>query len=610
MSVDAARKILDLLTPRERRTGLLVLGLVLAMALVETAGVASVMPFLAVLGDPGVIRTNAHLAAIHRALGSPHPQAFLTTLGIASFCIVVVGSAIKLLTLYALHRWANMRRHSVSHRLLAGYLRQPYEFFLNRNTADLSKTILSEVDELTEQVFKPAIHLIAYATSALALGVLLVLIEPRIAASVIVVVAGSYALIYTGVRGLLERIGRDRARANRERFTAASEVLGGIKDIKVLGREDAYLSRFRGPSARASRHKATSAVLSLVPRYVVEAVGVGGVLVLAVVLMRTRGDIAGALPVLGVYAFAGYRLLPAAQQIFASLARLRFGRAAVDVVHADLVKRQAPTGASGVSGSPRSDAVGRLSIGEDIRLRDVAYTYPGADSPSLEGIDLAIPRHGSLGVVGATGAGKTTFVDIVLGLLSPTGGQVLVDGQPIEKIGIRRWQDAIGYVPQHIFLADASVAANIALGVAPGEIDPNRVEAAAGAAQIHDFVASLARGYETMVGERGVRLSGGQRQRIGIARALYHEPELLVLDEATSALDARTEDLVMGAISNLRGQRTMIMIAHRLRSVEGCDRILVLEGGRVLGLGRYEDLDHSNEAFRRVAVRPGTGRQG
>ena len=601
--MDTTRKIWDLLTPRERRTGLLVLALVLAMALVETAGVASVMPFLAVLGDPEVIRTNEHLAAMHRALGFPDPRTFLTTLGIASFSIVVFGSAVKLLTMYALHRWANMRRHSVSQRLLASYLRQPYEFFLNRNTADLSKTILSEVDELTEQVFKPVIQLIAYTASALALAALLVLVDPRIATGVIVAVAGSYALIYTGVRGLLERIGRDRARANRERFTAATEVLAGIKDIKVLGREGAYLSRFRNPSARASRHKATTAVLSIVPRYVIEAVGVGGVLMLAVILMRTRGDIAGTLPVLGVYAFAGYRLLPAAQQIFSSLAKLRFGRAAVDVVHADLMERSVPGSPGGRGGADAPGGAPRLSIREEVRLREVAYTYSGADTPSLQGVDLTIPKHGSLGVVGATGAGKTTFVDIVLGLLSPTHGQVLVDGRPIEEIGIRCWQDSIGYVPQHIFLADASVAANIALGVTPGEIDPKRVEAAARAAQVHDFVASLTRGYEAMIGERGVRLSGGQRQRIGIARALYNDPELLVLDEATSALDARTEDLVMDAIANLRGKRTMIIIAHRLRSVEGCDRILVLEGGGVRGLGRYEDLDRSNEAFRRLAAR-------
>lgn len=600
--IGTVRKILDLLTPRERRTGLLVLAMVLGMAILETLGVASVMPFLAVLANPSVIQTNEYLAELNRVAGSPDPHSFLLALGVASFLVVVAGAAFKLATLYALHRWANMRRHSVSHRLLASYLKQPYEFFLNRNTADLSKTILSEVDELTEQVFKPAIQLIAYAASATALVAFLILLEPWVATMVILVVGGAYTLIYLGVRGLLGRIGRDRAAANRERFTAASEVLGGIKDIKVLGREHAYLSRFQDPSARASRHKATTTVLSLVPKYVIEAVGFGGVLAMAVIMLARRGDLAGTLPLLGVYTFAGYRLLPSAQQMFTALAKLRFGEAAVDVVHADLMHKPGSTARPALSSAQRPANQPRLSISEGIRLRNVSYTYPEASAPSLRGVDLLIPRHGSLGVVGATGAGKTTLVDIVLGLLPPTEGEVLIDDRALSDIGVATWQRAIGYVPQHIFLADTSVAENIALGVEPEEIQHDSVVAAGRAAQIHDFVMSLPEGYDTMVGERGVRLSGGQRQRIGIARALYNDPELLVLDEATSALDARTEDRVMASITALQGHKTLVVIAHRLRTVKGCDRILVLEAGEVHGLGGYAELNRSNDAFQRISV--------
>jgi ABC-type multidrug transport system fused ATPase/permease subunit len=597
------RKILELLTPRERRTGLVVLAMVFIMALIETAGVASVMPFLAVLGNPEVVQTNEHLAALHEFLGAPDPRAFLIALGVGSFAIVVVGSVVKLATLYALHRWANMRRHSVSHRLLAGYLRQPYEFFLDRHTADLSKTILSEVDELTEQVFRPGIQLIAYSTTAFALVLLLLVIDPVLATAVLLVVGGTYATIYVGVRGLLERIGTDRADANRERFTAASEVLGGIKDIKVLGRESAYLSRFREPSFRASKHKATTAVLSLVPKYVIEAVGFGGILVLAIALLATRGDLAGTMPVLGVYAFAGFRLLPSAQQVFAALAKLRFGKAAVEVVHADLRQRAATAGRGFDLVASRDPDPERVSIKVGIGLRDVSYTYPGATEPALKRVNLFIPRHDSLGVVGPTGAGKTTFVDIVLGLLPPSRGNLLVDDRVIEDADTRRWQASIGYVPQHIYLADASVTENIALGVAQGDVDQSQIEEAARAAQIHEFVLSLKDGYGTKVGERGVRLSGGQRQRIGIARALYHDPELLVLDEATSALDAHTEDLVMDAIKALQGQKTMIVIAHRLRTVAGCDRILMIEDGQVRGIGAYDELGHANDGLQRPAVR-------
>jgi ATP-binding cassette, subfamily B, bacterial PglK len=592
--------ILDLLTPHEKKRGLLVLGLVLVMAGLETVGVASVMPFLSVLGNQAVIHTDPRLAWAYERLGFTSATAFMIALGIASFVLVVVSALVRIVTHYALYRYTNMRRHSVSQRLLARYLRQPYEFFLNRNTADLSKGILSEVDELARNVFKPGIELIAYGATALALAVFLFIMDPVVMLGISAVLGGSYGLIYLRVRGVLGGIGRARAEANRERFTAASEVLGGIKDIKVLGREDAYLSRFRGPSARYSRYQTTSTVLSEVPKYIVEAVGFGCVLAFAVFLISTRGDLGDALPILGLYAFAGYRLLPAAQRIFSAMAKLRFGRRAIELIHADLVE---------VRTDPDQERSPRVLVDEspvpidhDIRLRGVSYSYPESGIPALAGIDVTIPRHSSLGIVGSTGAGKTTLVDLLLGLLQPTSGDVLVDGRSILDVGIRRWQTSIGYVPQYSYLTDASIAENVALGLNPANLDLERVEIAARAAQVHDFVTTLPDGYATVVGERGVRLSGGQRQRIGIARALYRDPALLVLDEATNALDIRTEARAMEAIAALRGRKTLVIIAHRISTVQECDQILVLENGKVAGLGRYQELKGFNEAFRRVAA--------
>ena len=588
-------KILDLLTPRERKSGAIVLAMVLIMALIETAGVASVMPFLAVLANPEVVETNRYLAQLYDALGFQSTQAFLMALGIGSFLIVVFGAFFRLGTQYALQRWAHMRRHSVSQRLLAGYLRQPYEFFLNRNTADLSKSILSEVEELTQKVFQPGIQLIAYGITALILIGLLVVMDPWIALVVTGIVGGSYILIYVAVRGLLGRIGRDRASANRERFIAANEVLGGIKDIKVLGGEEVYLDRFRGPSVRFSKHQASSAVIGLVPKHLIEAIGFGGVLALAIYLMTTRADLSGVLPILGLYAFAGYRLLPAAQQIFAAVSKLRFGWGAIEVVHGDLVvtARARPSTERAGAGPP-------ASIRETLRFEDVSYTYPGAEAPTLKHLQVDIPRNRSLGIVGSTGAGKTTFVDLLLGLLTPSSGNVLVDGRPISTVGIRRWQRAIGYVPQHIFLTDASIAENIALGIAAGDIDHDRISTVARVAQIDAFVQELPRGYATLVGERGVRLSGGQRQRIGIARALYHNPELLVLDEATSALDGVTEAAVMEAIAALQGGKTIIIVAHRLSTVRSCDLILMIEDGREVTSGSYDQLMEESHAFQKL----------
>ena len=598
-----ARKILDLLTPQERRRGLVVLAMVLLMALIETAGVASVMPFLAVLGNPEVVQTNQQLSWAYHALGFQSTQSFLLVLGIASFGIVVVGSLFRLMTQYALLRWANMRRHSVSQRLLAGYLRQPYEFFLGRNTADLSKSILSEVDELADNVFIPGIQFIAYTFTALVLISFLFIVDPWVALVLGVSLGGAYSLTYIGVRGVLGRLGRDRAEANRERFTAAGEVLGGIKDLKVLGRESAYLERFRGPSVRFSKHRATNNVVAVAPKYLIEAVGFGGVLALALFLMTTREDLAGVLPLLGLYAFAGYRLLPAAQHIFAAFSRLRFGWGAVEEVHKDLMglrrTHESGTTTAEHAGPPAGSHRRKFDL---IELEGVSYRYPGAETTALTDLSLRIPRESTLGVVGTTGAGKTTLVDILLGLLSPSSGAVYVDGQMLTTLAPGAWKNYIGYVPQQIFLTDASLRENIALGVDPGRINDEMVREAARAAQIERFIETLPAGYETKVGERGVRLSGGQIQRVGIARALYHDPEILVLDEATSSLDTGTEALVMEAVEHLKHSKTLVIVAHRMSTVQACDEIVVLEGGRVAARGTFRELMKTSVAFRKVAT--------
>lgn len=599
----AVAKILDLLTPREKKTGLFVLALVLLMALIETAGIASVMPFLAVLGNPQVVETNEYLARVYAFTGFGSTQDFLTALGIFSFTVVASTAFLRLGTHYVLQRWVHMRRHSISSRLLAAYLSQPYEFFLERNTADLSKAILSEVEELVLNVFLPGVTLLAYGVTAVVLVTMLLLVDRVVALLLVTGVGGSYLLVYLTVRGKLRSIGRERAWANRDRFMVVSEALGGIKELKLLGREAAYLRRFEHPSATYSHNVTTNSVLSLAPKYLIEAVGFGGVLLLATLLVATRGGMGEALPMLGLYAFAGYRLLPSIQNVFASLTRLRFGLAAVDVVHGDATQTSVQASRTEVEvGSPSAHAATARFVIRDVGFRNVSYTYPGSHAPTLSDVSFSVPPRGSLGVIGATGAGKTTVVDILLGLLEPQSGDVVSGGRSIRDIGVRNWQRSIGYVPQQIYLIDGTVAENIAVGVAPEEIDYQRVESVARIAQIHQFVTTKEASYHTMVGERGIRISGGQRQRIGIARALYHDPDLLVFDEATNALDVQTETLTMQAITAVRGRKSLVMVAHRLNTVRCCERILVIEEGRIVGLGSYEELRRSNATFRRMAV--------
>ncbi|WP_018882234.1 MULTISPECIES: ABC transporter ATP-binding protein [unclassified Thioalkalivibrio] len=572
------RKALALLTPKEKRRGGLVLGMVIVMAVLETAGVASVMPFLSVLGNPEVVQTNPVLNTVYEGLGFTSVDAFILALGAAAFGLILFSAFFRSLTHYAMNRFVEMRRHSIGKRLLETYLRQPYAFFLDRHSGDMAKNILSEVDLLVTQVYRPGVQMVAYSVVVLAMVILLIVVDPWLALGVALVIGGMYALIFGTVHGLLGRVGSDRARANQERFTAASEALGGIKDIKLLGREHAYLSRFDGPSKRQARHQATNQTLGEVPKFIIEAVGFGGVIALTLVLLATQGGtdsnaLGEILPILGLYAFGAYRLLPAAQHIYKGLAKLRFGAAAVDGVYNDLHQRAAL--AELYTRAPQP-----LNPKQTITLKNIHYTYPNAERPALQGINLEIPVGSSVGIIGASGAGKTTLVDLLLGLLRPTEGDIFVDGQPITDANLRAWQQALGYVPQDIFLTDSTVAENIALGVPTDEIDHQQVERCARMAQAHDFIVSeMPQGYSTVVGERGVRLSGGQRQRLGIARALYHDPPVLVLDEATSALDNVTENEVMQGIHLLALKKTVVIIAHRLTTLDKCSRILTLKSG-------------------------------
>lgn len=565
------------------------------MALVDVVGVASIMPFMAVLANPGVVETNSYLAAVYHSLGFTDRQAFLFFLGVVVFAALVLSIAVKALTTYAQLRFIRAREYAISRRLVVGFLNQPYEWFLNRHSAMLGTTVLSEVGQVVNGVMTPMMQLIAHSAVVIALLSLLVVVSPLLALAVGGVLGVAYGLIYGLLRGYLARIGADRVWANKERYRAVSEAFGGIKDVKVTGLETAFVHRFDGPAKRFARHQATAQVAAQLPRFALEAVAFGGMLLVALSLMRGPGGLQTALPIVAVYAFAGYRLLPALQSVYAALSNLRFGGAALDSLHRDLTE---------LSPHAEEDAAAEpLLLERDVTLERVSYTYPQAGREALEGVSLRIPARATIGLVGATGGGKTTTVDIIMGLLRPQQGALKVDGALITPENLRAWQRVIGYVPQHIYLADDTVAANIAFGLPRERIEARAVERAARIANLHSFVTKeLPHGYETAVGERGVRLSGGQRQRIGIARALYHGPQVLILDEATSALDNLTEQAVMEAVHNLSHELTIILIAHRLSTVRTCDQIYLLEQGRVTDQGTYAELLAQSPRFRAMAV--------
>ena len=596
--LQAFRKLRDVLGARQRRNTVLIFAMMVILGLLEAGGVASIMPFLAVLMKPSIVQNNAYFAALYSGLAFSDTNAFLVFLAAVVFVVAIGRIAFTALTQYALVRYSAGLSYVLSTRLLEKYLRQPYVWFLDRHSSDLAKSILAEVDQVVEGSLTPGLQVVVQAIVTMSIVAVLMFAAPAMTVSMMLVLGGAYTAVYLGARNYLARMGHERLAANRKRFNTIHELLSGIKEVKVNGLETAYLHKFRAAADRLARRRAASNTVGQLPRQVFESVTLGGILIaLMMMLARSQGDASKVVPIVGLYSYAGLRLLPALQTIYLGLTKMSFSRAGLDALHADL------TMASAQNVAARSRDTVPLPLRERLELRDVTYAYPGSSRPALVDVTLFIPARTTVGFVGATGAGKTTIVDVILGLLGPLQGKVLVDGTPIGSDNVRAWQRTIGYVPQHIFLADDTVAANIAFGVPPHKIDMRTVEEAARYAELHAFVTEeLPQGYETAIGERGVRLSGGQRQRVAIARALYHDPDVLILDEATSALDNLTEEAIMDALHNLAHVKTILLIAHRLSTVRTCDRIFLLAHGRLEAVGTFDELLAHSRGFKKLAM--------
>ena len=588
------RKLYSILDARERARGLMILSLMVASAFLEVAGVASILPFIGVLSNPDMITTNHFVSSIYNGFSFDSTRNFLVFLGISMLAFLLVSLAIRALTMAVIQRFSVMRIHSISMRLLEGYMGQPYEFFLEKNTSSLSKSLLSEVQEVAGNVMLPAMRALSGMVVCVAIVSLLIAVEPWTS----IVLAGSFGLSYVVIDKLTKRrvrsSGEVRTNANDARFVIAAEALQGIKELRLLARESDYLARFSKPSRAYAHHLSMTMTTRELPFYFIQAVAFGSMLSVLLYWVARGDNVDDILPLMSFFALAGSRLLPAFQDVFRSIGQMRFGLPALNELVRDLSLRENLTRTNRI--------IEPLQFEKEIRFERVDFQYRSSKNTNLNGITLEIPVNSTVAFVGHTGAGKSTVVDLLLGLIVPTAGRITVDDVDLDSTSVRAWQLRIGYVPQQIFLADDSVAANIAFGVPASDIDHQAVKRAAKQAHIHDFIVDeLPNEYATIVGERGTRLSGGQRQRLGIARALYRDPAVVVFDEATSALDNQTESAIMNAISELGENKTVIIIAHRLATVRNCDQILLLDRGQLVAKGTYETLLQNEKLFRELA---------
>lgn len=592
------KKILLLMTSSERKRSLFILSLVTIMALLETLGIASLMPFLAVLSDPTLIQENSLLSKgfqISSIFFIRNEDQFLLLLGIISFLIIIFSSIFKVYTFYKMYQFLEMLRHSVASRLTESILFQPYTYFLTKDSSDITKTVLSEVDAVIGSVIRPTYLMIANFFVLIAVVFLLLITNPILLLSTAGLIGILYFLIYFKLRLFIQHIGEQRLNANKSRFSVLNEALNNIKFVKFYTRESDYVSKFKVQSKTFADSVAKFLTLNQVPKYLIEGIAFGGLISLVLLLLTFAGGLKGGalgaiLPTIGLYAFAIYRLQPALQGVFNGFSALKYGEIAIDNL---LVDRQS------VKEIDRQRVLGeKLEIKSSIELCDIDYSYDESSPKVLKKINLLIPAGSKIGVIGKTGSGKTTLIDIILGLLKPDSGNLMIDGKKVDKSNISDWQKNIGYVPQDIILNDAPIIENIAYGVPRNQINIQKVISCAKHAQLHEFIINNSmEGYKTFVGERGVRLSGGQRQRLGIARALYHDPAVLVFDEATSALDRETEMAVMQSLNSISKNRTLILIAHRLSTLESCNRIIRLEHGKIDFDGNFSEFYASNNGL-------------
>jgi len=578
---------------------LILLFAIIAMSFSQALGVASVLPFISLVMDPEIIFENRWLNLVYETFNFASVNRFIVFAGMAMVGIILLSNAISAFATWLKLRFAWMNNHRLSRRLLEKYLSMPYAYFLGQNSADLSKNVLSEVNNLTNSYLIPILTVITKGMMAVFILAMLLFVDVVVSLIALALLGGAYGIIFLKVNRHLKERGHLRMLANKMRYKSVNEAFGGIKEIKVLNREPYFLNRYSKHSLKQARFKSWNAVIGQVPKFALEAVAFGGITLFVIILLLTREDARQVIPLASVFAFAGYRMMPALQEVFKSFTQMQFNLAVLDRIFYDFkrVEKGAVEGTFYKEKFPE-----KMPFTREIALENVTYNYPNTSVHVIKNIDLAIEKNTSVAFVGPTGAGKTTLVDIILGLLPPQTGRLSVDGVEIGSSNVINWQRNIGYVPQHIYLSDDTAARNIAFGVPDQDIDMAAVEQAARIANIHEFIVNeLPEGYDTMVGERGIRLSGGQRQRIGIARALYHDPEVLVFDEATSALDGVTEEMVLGAMENAARTKTLIIIAHRLTTVKSCDVVYMLDRGEIVGQGTYDQLLDSNEQFKKMA---------
>lgn len=590
------KKLFYLFDRRTRLQFLLLFGLMLLGSILEAGGVGLIVPFITVVADPGIIESNKWLHKLNEVVGTHNPTSFLIYMSIGLVVFYVIKNIFIGVMNYLQFRFVHSKRASLGKILFRLYLKSPYTFHLERNTAELDRNIRFEANKVYI-VVQSLLKICTELSVVICVMIMLLLVNPIIVIFSIITLGVASGVFHKVDMGYSRIWGEKLQSSQKHAGQSILEGFGAIKEVKISGSEDFFSNRYYSNMIEHARAYWKALTLNSIPRLLLEVCGAGSVVLIITLLVVQGKQIKIFLPTLSLFAMATIRLMPSISWITSNLQQIRFNSPAVDVIYEDVHNFNMI--------NPVTPKVGQsiqnpLSFKREISLQNLGYAYPNSDEKALHGVSLKILKGQSVGFVGPSGAGKTTLVNLILGLLVPSEGKIYADEQDVSQ-HLAAWQQNIGYVPQSIYLLDADILSNVAFGLEEDEIDNSKVCEALKIAQLDLFVKQLPDGLNTFVGENGVRISGGQRQRLGIARAIYHQPEILILDEATSALDNETEKELSRAIEELSGQKTLIIIAHRLSTIMQCDNIYFMEKGSVVDSGTFNELLLKNPDFKRIA---------
>lgn len=589
------------LVDKDTRWSIAALLLIMTVSAIFNAiGITMVVPFVAVAANPQLIHDNQYLLWFYEHYHFLSTNGFLIFLGVIAMFLLVVGNTLNVISSWQSANVSYGLKYKWLNKLFSAYMTQPYVFFLNNRTSELSKNLLHTVDKLAAGVVAQIFEVISKGLSGVAIVCMLVVVNPLPALSVMLGVGIIYALIFTSIRRVLKNTTYYLQRASHESFKIVEETFQAIKEIKLYHKEPVFLKQFELPTRYEKKYVALAQSIAAMPRYLLEIFAFGSIILLVLYLLMTHHNLSNLLPILGFFVVALYRILPLTQNVFSSMSNVLINSYAVDDI-LEVYNKLNIVKDSVEMTDDKEDAKNSIKALKSIEVRQINFRYPNAEKNAINNLNLKISSGQVIGFVGPSGAGKSTIIDIILGLLKPQKGQIVINDGVIDTSSkMRDWQRFLGYVPQAIILTNNSIAQNIAFGVLPELIDMDKVKKAVQFAQLSEFIESLPEQYETNVGDRGIRLSGGQRQRVGIARALYHEPKVLIFDEATNALDGLTEIEIMQSIHALAGDKTIIIIAHRLQTIRACDHIYYIDHGNLIAEGTYDELIINHDEFKRM----------